>query len=160
MVMVNNSVTQQLPNEVIGFISVQYRHHHIGEDVLFVINCINVPTGSIVSFSGIQAGPEPPIELAPTIVSDSKQFGLGKLCYIPADFAGEITLRYTFFVLPLPERCSIELLALIPVTPDDERYNSALSLSALNMVLLNLPNIPINMRFIKQEVKVIERLSA
>jgi|GEM_PF-5444808 len=158
--MVNNSVTQRLPNEVIGFISVQYRQHHVSEDVLFVISCTNVPTGSIVSFSCVQAGPEPPIELAPATVSDAQHFALGKLCYIPADFIGVITLRYTFFVLPLPEQCLIELLALIPVSIEDERYESALPLSALNLALLNLQNIPYNMRFIKQEVKIIEHLSA
>lgn len=158
--MVNNSAIQRLPNEVIGFISVQYRQHQVSEDVLFVINCTNVPIASIVSFSCIQAGPEPPIELAPATVSNAQHFALGKLCYVPTDFIGVITLRYTFFVLPLPEQCSVELLALIPVSPEDERYERALSLSALNLVLLNLQNIPNNMRFIKQEVKIIEHLSA
>src|SRR5947208_3090265 len=89
--MSNNSLKQQMPGEVIGFISVLYNHMNIGEDVLFVLSCTNVPIGSIVSFSCVQPGPEPQIELPATTVTHAQQFALGKLCYVPADFAGEIT---------------------------------------------------------------------
>src|SRR5438552_3785372 len=69
----------QMPGEVSGFISVRYNHMNIGEDVLFVLSCTNVPIGSIVSFSCVQPGPEPPIELPATTVTNAQQFALGKL---------------------------------------------------------------------------------
>lgn len=151
---------QGIPNELIGFISVQYRQPNISEDVLFVLSCRNVPIGSIVSCSCEQPGPEPTIELPPTAVTNAQQFALGRLCYVPAEFNGIITIRYTFFVLPLPADCSIELIALIPLSPDDKRYEQGIVLSDLNLVCANLPNIPKNIRFIKQEVTIVEHLSA
>jgi hypothetical protein len=151
---------QGIPNELIGFISVQYRQLNVSEDVLFVLSCRNVPTGSIVSLSCNQGGPEPPVDLPPTPVTNDQQFALGKLCYIPANFNGIITIRYTFFVLPIPADCSIELIALIPVSADDERYAQGVVLSDLNLVCLNLQVIPNNIRFIKQDVTIVEHLSA
>lgn len=147
-----------MPNEQLGFITVQYRQHAVSEDVLFVLSCTNVPAGSIVSLSCVQGGPEPPIELPPTTVTDAQQFALGRLCYVPGDFNGVVTIRYTFFA-PLSAEWSIELIPFIPVSPDDERYEQGLTLSAWSLTCSNLQIIPNNIRFIKQNVRVIEHVN-
>jgi hypothetical protein len=58
--------------------------------IQFTIKCLNVPVGSTISFSAGVGGPNPPIYLAPTVVSTGPSFTTGVECDVPANYVSDI----------------------------------------------------------------------
>lgn len=62
--------------------------------IYFQLNCTNVPVGSKVSFSCGDPGPDPAINLQPTVVSTGPNFTTGVWSTIPANWSGTITVYW------------------------------------------------------------------
>jgi hypothetical protein len=81
--------------------------------IAFNLVCTNVPLGSKVSFSCGLSGPSPLIDLAPTVVTDSKTFIVGIVSDVPAGFEGDISYSYWSNGGPPPPGFNITLQARV-----------------------------------------------
>jgi hypothetical protein len=79
-------------------------------EMQFSLICENVPFGSTVGFSSNTPGPNPPINLPPTMVVTYPTFIVGILSYVPENYTAVITITGNFSE-PLSPNFSISLQA-------------------------------------------------
>lgn len=73
---------------------VDYDQGSQGGNMTVLLTCTNVPKGAAVSFSCGTPGPNPPINLPQTTVTDSNSFVVGMSTVIPDNFKSTITYSY------------------------------------------------------------------
>src|SRR5688572_25878488 len=74
--------------------SINYDQGGTTEDIYFQVICKNVPVGSKVAFSSGTAGPNPPINLPPTTVTNGSSFIAGMQTSVPGTFVSDISYSY------------------------------------------------------------------
>ena len=83
--------------------TVQYNQGNEQGDMAILITCSNVPVGAEVAFSCGTPGPNPPINLPRTKVTNSSSFVVGITSVIPANFNSSIAYSYwANGTVPLP----------------------------------------------------------
>lgn len=126
--------TAQLP---IYSQTVDYSQGATGETVIFQLSCVNVPVGSLISFTCPKVGPEPLLQLPWTTVT-SAPFAAGITTQIPANFTGQITYLWDANGLPLPANMSLVLRALGVVPASHPDYEQATPLAELGLTASQL----------------------
>jgi hypothetical protein len=97
---------------------VQYQQGSVGGRVYIFLRCVNVPAGSAVAFHAVKEGPIPPIVLPETTVPKvERDFVVGCLSLIPAEYRSDIVFRWFSRGFPPQPNMSITLEALIAVDP-------------------------------------------
>lgn len=74
--------------------SVSYDQGSEAANVFFMLVCIDVPIGTILTFSAAAPGPVPPIMLPPTTVVTYPSFSVGINTTVPANYQTEIKYCY------------------------------------------------------------------
>ncbi|WP_118973299.1 hypothetical protein [Taibaiella koreensis] len=105
----NNKITQAL----------LYEQGDVGGEILFVLSCQHIPVGSEISFECPELGPQPPIQLQPTVVT-SDDFSAGMRSYVPAHFVGTIYYSVMLKGTP-PPGAQMEMRAMYVAPMDVEQ---------------------------------------
>jgi hypothetical protein len=93
---------------------VHYEQGTEASNILFMLICKNLPIGTVVGFNSDTPGPNPPIDLKPTIVSSSPDFIVGLQCSVPANYQCTIIYYADFKQAPPPD-AKITLQASYPI---------------------------------------------
>lgn len=72
---------------------VHYEQGDTGSVMHFILSCKNAPVGTEVALSCPSGGPNPPIHMPRTKITEPNQ-DLGVICDVPANFSGEITYYF------------------------------------------------------------------
>lgn len=98
---------------------VNYDQGGVADTVRFDIVCDYVPLNSTVSFSCGAAGPKPPINMPPSLVTNYPSFIVGMNSVVPGDFMADISYSYTAAKdKPVPpEGFSISIEASVKTQP-------------------------------------------
>ncbi|HWZ16074.1 MAG TPA: hypothetical protein VNW95_12620 [Mucilaginibacter sp.] len=113
--------------------SVNYEQGTQGGPMSVIITCTNVPVGASVSFSCGTTGPNPPINLPQTTVTNSGSFVVGVSTNIPANFVSNISYSYwANNTTPLPG-WNITLTVVYFVNSTNELFKHALSFKKLGL---------------------------
>lgn len=92
---------------------INYDQGSEGGNMMFMLICNKVPVGTVVGFSSNTPGPNPPIELKPTMVTYPNT-AIGIRCNVPANYSCVITYFANFKGTP-PADASITFQVSYPV---------------------------------------------
>ena len=82
--------------------------------IQFSLICKNIPKGTVVGFKSDKPGPNPPIDLPPTVVVTYPTFIVGMMCQVPAGYKCLITYYADLKDVPPPD-AQITLQAAYPM---------------------------------------------
>lgn len=120
--------------------TVDYQHGDLEEDAVFLLTCKACPIGSEVAFSCETSGPNPPIAVSKTKITDSTSQVLGIRSKVPAGFESKITFSYWANGGKPGKGFSIALSANYPVSMEDDAMVDFETTSVQRFVLIILPS--------------------
>lgn len=87
---------------------IQYSQGDTASNMIFELNCTNLPAGTIIGFNAADPGPMPPVHLPPTRITNSHVFQEAIFSYIPGNFQTTLTV-FVQSQQALPPNASLEL---------------------------------------------------
>jgi hypothetical protein len=113
--------------------NVKYDQGPTGALIHFLLSCKNVPVGAAVAFSCGTPGPQPPINLNKTTITNPYSQDVGMATNVPDNFSSYITYQYWSMGTKPPPGWEIKLQAIYIVPADHKLYDIAQPLESFKI---------------------------